>query len=215
MLDSNNTTNYGIISLLMRPIPAIKTERKVSGYPASLVVGTLKAAKINGQSNISLEALGAREILARKKDGSLILDKNGQTKYVTHPEIVKGGKAMWFNHVAALSEAVYQFNQTHVEQVASLDKQAAIAAKPLIDFDKQSEREYIAARAAAAKKAAEDEAYAELVVAEQKKAAEKLAALEKENADLKAKMTAADTGTDTPDDGVAVKKGGRKTAAVA
>jgi hypothetical protein len=213
-------TESNIIAMLLRPVPVIKTERRVNSLPLHTVVNVLKQGKLEGRINVSDDALGAPERLARNKaDGTLRLNKNGQTVYVVAKEVSDGAKVIITNIVAKLDEETFQFKQAHAESWKQQDERTVAAGKFIKVEDDKSVAAMVAARVAAQKKLDDDRAYADLVASQQKADAEKLAKLEAENAALKEKLTAntvpvTDTTPDTPDIvEIKTKKASRKELA--
>jgi hypothetical protein len=197
-----------IIAMLFKPVSVNRGERKLSGLPLHTVVGAMKVAALQGNIKVADESFGAVERLARNKDGSLRLKKNGETIMEVNKEIRDGGKVLMTNIVASVDEQVTVFSKEHKEQWTQLGERAYAAAVPLFADDKKLVDDTIAQMKAAA-------AEAELAAAIAKEEADKVAAMKAELEALRAEKAAAAAAAEppvdsTPEQGAEVKSRGRK-----
>lgn len=128
-----------VIADLLRPLTQTQSERRVWSIPLNTVwVPFFTAAKVQGVSNMSNEALGAPVRLGRAKDGSVRFGANGKPVLQVNKELATGVRTVRNNFVASLMDFTSHTAKTRAEDYKAQLMAAAKAAAPVVEADQNA-----------------------------------------------------------------------------
>ena len=213
-----------ILAVLTMPTSRAQAERRHNGLTDSMIIGLAKVAIIEGtRHDISVEAIGgAAYRVSVNKDGTAKISAAGRVVQKFDKGLASLARDTMDNIRAVLGAGIDEARKAHVAEWEALTADGVKAATPLVAHDQilanaaivayqKQVAEAEAARVAAQKAKEEAELNAAIAAEE----AERVAKLKAEQEATKLDATQQPPTDSTPEQGVEVKKGGRKVKELA